>query len=70
MKVIIDELRCDAHGVCVSACPEVFALEDTDDVVRVLVEEPDEALREKLNKAALACPKAAITIEDWAMSRR
>ncbi len=64
MKVIVDELRCDAHGVCVAACPEVFALEDTDDVVRVLVDEPDDSLREKLQKAALACPKAAIRIED------
>jgi ferredoxin len=64
MKVIIDELRCDAHGVCVSACPEVFALDDDDDVVRVLNEHPGEALRETLAQATLGCPKAAITIED------
>jgi ferredoxin len=63
MKVIVDQLRCDAHGVCVPACPEVFALEDTDDVVRLLIEEPDESLRDKLKKAAQGCPKAAITIE-------
>ena len=64
MKVIVDDLRCDAHGVCVNACPEVFALTDDDDVVRVLIEEPEESLRESLNRAALACPKAAIKIED------
>ena len=64
MKVIVDELRCDAHGVCVNVCPEVFSLTDDDDVVRVLIEEPDESLRESLNRAALACPKAAIKIED------
>jgi ferredoxin len=64
MKVTVDELRCDAHGVCVNACPEVFALTDDDDVVRVLIEEPDESLRDSLNRAALACPKAAIKIED------
>jgi ferredoxin len=63
VKVILDELRCDAHGVCVDACPEVFALEDTDDVVRVLIEEPDESLRGKLEKAKQVCPKAAIKIE-------
>ncbi|TML64576.1 MAG: ferredoxin [Actinobacteria bacterium] len=63
MRVVIDELRCDANGVCVSACPEVFALDDDDDKVRVLQEEPDESLREKLDLAALMCPKAAITIE-------
>ena len=64
MKVTVDELRCDAHGVCVEACPEVFALDDSDDKVRVLVREPDESLREKLDRAVLVCPKAAIVIED------
>jgi len=64
VKVVVDELRCDAHGVCVDACPEVFALSDDDDKVRVLVAEPDESLREQVHKASIACPKAAITIED------
>jgi ferredoxin len=63
MKVTVDELRCDAHGVCVAACPEVFALDDNDDVVRVLMEEPPESLRESLRHAATICPKAAIKIE-------
>jgi ferredoxin len=64
MKVIVDELRCDAHGLCAEACPEVFALDDEDDMVRVLQEEPDESLRESLNRAVQLCPKAAIRIED------
>jgi ferredoxin len=64
MKVVVDELRCDAHGQCVEACPEVFALDDTDDVVRLLVHEPDELLRPKLDRAVRICPKAAIAIED------
>ena len=63
MRVVVDELRCDAHGVCVDACPQVFALDDTDDVVRILVERPDESLRENLEKAVRMCPKAAITVE-------
>ena len=63
MKVVVDELRCDAHGVCVDACPEVFALDDDDDLVTVLVEEPDESLRAS-STGRLVCPKAAITIED------
>jgi len=63
MKVILDELRCDAHGVCVSACPEVFDLDDDDDVVRLLDDQPDESLRASLVRAAQGCPKAAIKIE-------
>jgi ferredoxin len=64
VRVVVDELRCDANGVCVDACPEVFALSDDDDKVRVLVEAPDESLRDKLHRASVVCPKAAITIED------
>ena len=64
MKVVVDELRCDAHGQCVDACPEVFALDDEDDLVQVLVESPDESLRAKLERAVLVCPKAAIAIEE------
>lgn len=64
MRVIIDELRCDASGLCVGACPEVFALDDDSDVVTVLQEEPDESLRERVHYAAERCPKAAIRVED------
>jgi ferredoxin len=64
MKVILDEFRCDAHGVCVDACPEVFALDDEDDIVRIIDPEPDERLRESVQRAAEICPKAAITIQD------
>ncbi len=64
VNVVVDELRCDAHGLCVDACPEVFALDDDDDLVRILVAAPDESLRASLERAALLCPKAAIRIED------
>jgi ferredoxin len=63
VKVIVDPLRCDAHGLCVAACPEVFALDDDDDLVTVLLEEPGESLRPSLDRAAQMCPKAAIKIE-------
>jgi ferredoxin len=64
MKVTVDELRCDAHGQCVDACPEVFALDDEDDIVRLLQAQPDESLREKVERAVRLCPKAAITIDE------
>jgi ferredoxin len=63
MNVKVDELQCDAHGMCVDTCPEVFALDDEDDTVTVLIEEPDESLRDGVERAADLCPKAAITVE-------
>lgn len=63
MRIVLDPLRCDAHGVCVDVCPEAFALDDDEDVVRVLDDQPDESLRDRVTQAARKCPKAAITIE-------
>ena len=64
MKVIVDFDACAAHGDCVVEAPEIFDLGDDDEVVTLLQEEPDEALRDKARRAADACPMAAIRIED------
>jgi ferredoxin len=64
MKVKLDPDVCDAHGDCVVAAPEIFDLDDDDEVAKVLIPEPDEDMREKAVEAADACPVQAITIED------
>jgi ferredoxin len=46
-----------------AAAPEVFEVRD-DDFLYVLQEEPPEELREKVEAAARACPKAAIKVVD------
>lgn len=63
MKVIVDESLCDGHGLCVGACPDVFALRDADDQVTVLTENPEESQREEIIQAVAICPKTAITLE-------
>ena len=63
MKVVVDMSLCDAHGTCVDLCPEVFELDDEDEL-HILDEAPEEVLREKVLAAARSCPKAAITIVD------
>jgi ferredoxin len=57
-------MRCDGHGMCADACPEVFEIGDDEDIVTVLDNEPADELREKVNKAVWMCPKAAITVRD------
>jgi ferredoxin len=64
MKVIVDASRCDLHGECVIASPEVFEIEDDNDVVTVINQEPGEHLRSKLEDAVLMCPVAAISLAD------
>jgi ferredoxin len=61
VKVHVDMNLCQSNGECCFAAPEVFELGD-DDVLR-WVEEPDEALRPKVEQAAAACPVQAITVE-------
>jgi ferredoxin len=63
MKVTVDESLCDGHGLCVAACPEVFSLGDEDDLVTILIEDPEESLRDEITEAVARCPKTALTLE-------
>jgi ferredoxin len=63
MKVVVDFDACAAHGDCVVEAPEIFDIGEDDEVVTLLLEEPGDELREKAQRAADACPMAAIRIE-------
>ena len=63
MKVVVDLSKCDLHGLCVEAAPEVFEIDDNG-VLKVLIEAPPEDLRAKVEKAARECPTGAITIQE------
>jgi len=62
MRVVVDPKICEGNGVCVRAAPEVFRLRD-DDVAEVLVAEPGEELRAKVEAAVRGCPRRAIRLE-------
>jgi ferredoxin len=64
MKVVVDFDHCELHGECVVAAPEVFDIEDDDEVVRVVNAEPGEDQRKAVMDAAMMCPVAAIRIDD------
>lgn len=63
MKVRVDFDLCEANALCMVECPEVFRLSDDDQLV-VLIEQPSETLRFKVESAAQICPRLAITVED------
>lgn len=65
MKVIVDLALCQGHSVCLGEAPEVFAVVEQDEgypLVKVLQENPPQALREKVMKAARYCPNHVITV--------
>jgi ferredoxin len=63
MKVLIDRDLCQGHANCTGDAPEVFQIDD-DGKLQVLLEEPPEDLRPKLELAVRYCPAGAIRIQD------
>ena len=61
MRVVVNRDVCEGNAFCVKEAPEVFALGD-DDQVRILAEQPDEALRAKVDRAVRRCPRNALTL--------
>jgi ferredoxin len=62
MHVSVDPTKCQGHGECVLAAPELFDLDDTDVTARVLQAEPAESLRERAQLAERLCPMGAIAV--------
>ena len=62
MKVHVDWDLCDGNAVCTLEAPDVFQIDD-DDNLTVLQDEPGEELRGAVTAAANICPKRAISIE-------
>ncbi|WP_437738334.1 ferredoxin [Sorangium sp. So ce1335] len=61
MKIVVDEERCEANGVCVRAAPEAFRLDD-DDRLHLLVTEVPSELRDKVERAVRDCPRGALSL--------
>ena len=61
MKVVIDHRLCESNALCMEAAPEVFEVR-ADDNLYLLLEEPPESLRAKVERAVRVCPKQAIRI--------
>jgi sterol 14alpha-demethylase len=63
MKVRIDWDLCQGHANCMGDAPEVFHVDD-DGKLSVLLEEPPEALHDKVKIAVRYCPTGAISVAD------
>ena len=62
MRVVVDWDLCESNAVCMAVAPEVFEVDD-DDNLNVLQEEPPEELRGKVEEAVRRCPKQALALE-------
>lgn len=65
MRISVDLALCQGHSVCLGEAPEVFDVVEQAGgypLVKVLLENPPEELREKVMKAARFCPNHVITV--------
>ncbi len=63
MEVRVDPLVCEANGVCVGLAPEVFELDD-DDNLTILQAHPGPEEIDRVRHAVRGCPKAALTLDE------
>jgi ferredoxin len=61
MKIEVDWDLCEANAICQRVAPDVFKVDDHDKL-HVLMEQPGEDLREKLQIAVKRCPRRALKL--------
>lgn len=64
MRISVDRARCEGHGLCVDAAPELFQLDDDGELVfsREGRDIPAEYAESALG-AARVCPIAALAVQ-------
>lgn len=62
LKIVVDWDRCESNAVCVRTAPELFQIDDQEQL-QVLVESPSSPEQIELaEKAARRCPRRAIQL--------
>ncbi|MEV7602330.1 ferredoxin [Kitasatospora sp. NPDC089797] len=62
MKIVVDLNRCQGYAQCVFLAPRVFELHGEESLM--YIPQPPGAERERVLRAAVACPVQAILVED------
>lgn len=64
MKVIADMDVCEANAKCMEQAPEVFQVDDDDELTLLQDNVTDPELQEKVRRAVARCPRNALSIEE------
>lgn len=61
MRVIVDQDRCEGHGLCTHSAPTIFSLDDDGDLVNEFADaDVPEDLARAAQEAIDVCPVAAL----------
>lgn len=63
MKIVVDYDECEANAVCVGILPQVFEVDDEDNLW-VHQEYPPPELLAKVREAVDSCPKRALALRE------
>jgi ferredoxin len=61
MRIVVDQGKCSALGICESLAPELFEVQDDGSLV-ILDERPEGRLCEAAREAVEGCPTEALSI--------
>ncbi len=63
MKVTVDRDLCEANAICAGLVPEVFDVDDNDEL-HILVEEVPAGLIDGVRRAVESCPRTALKLTE------
>jgi ferredoxin len=63
MKIKVDYDLCESNALCEAMAPEVFEVDDNDDL-QLKTDETTDANLEHVKRAVAACPRAAISLAE------
>ena len=63
LKILVDYDLCEANAVCMQVAPEIFEVDD-DDNLNLHMEEVPDNLRAKAEEAVRLCPRQALKLEE------
>jgi ferredoxin len=62
MELRVDRDLCEANAVCTGIAPDVFDLDDEDEL-QIQQPNPPAELRDQVEQAVAACPKNALSLD-------
>ena len=63
MKVTVDRDLCEANAICAGLVPEVFDVDDSDEL-HIRVDEVPPGLADGVRRAVNSCPKTALRLAE------
>lgn len=62
MRVTVDTMLCEGNAVCAGLVPEIFFVDESDELTILAAEVPPE-LADRVSEAVRSCPKMALQLE-------